>query len=106
MEKLTLTTIERDRVDIDGKEYQLKTADEFSFAYCMELSAIGSAIKEMDYNKASDRKKFTRYMNRIIKDILIAPKKIKKKLNDQNKVAIINFFLAQKKVRDQKKNIG
>ena len=101
MSTLNITAKQRDTVNIDGVNYELKLAEEFSFEYCMKISEVGEEIKKTDYSKKGSYKKVMRYMNRLLNDILIAPRKVKEKLNDQNKMDVINFFLDQKAKRDQ-----
>lgn len=100
-EILTISIPKRDKVNIDGKEYELKTSDEFSFRYLMKLSAMGERLKVIDSNKLEGQGQIEKYLTSIIKKILIAPGKIKKLLNFKNKFEIVNFFLQQKKKRDQ-----
>lgn len=101
MDKLEISTVKRDTVNIDGTDYELKRAEEFSVKYCSRLASIGKEIQEMDMSKKSNVKKLSTYMNRIVSDILVAPPKILKKLTDNHKIEIINFFLEQRRKRSQ-----
>jgi hypothetical protein len=92
------TLIERPKVKIDGIEYQLKLSGELSEKDYIKITLLGERITGSEgKGKATAVKQGYDW---IIKKILIAPRKIRKRLTIINKMAILRFFLENKKKED------
>lgn len=99
MEILNLNSPTRKKVNFEDVEYELKDKSEFTIEEQISFSSYGKEItdlfKDGKYTKQKIQK-MIKIMDVIINKILIAPKHVLKKLSNNHKTEILNFFLSRK----------
>lgn len=93
------TRVERPKIKIDGKEYEIKSYNDFTVKDFAWLSEYGEKILSNTKNSDFLRKG----IETVTKKILIAPFWIRKKISPTQKIQIINFFL--EKVKKEKESL-
>lgn len=94
------TRVERPKIKIDGKEYEIKSYNDFTVKDFAWLSEYGEKILKGVADKSFSLHKG---IETVTKKILLAPFWIRKKISPTQKIQIINFFL--EKVKKEKESL-
>jgi hypothetical protein len=94
------TSVDREIIKIDGKEYELISPSEFSFKEYAWLSDQGKricALASGDEFTQENYSKVKKAIDKTLDKVLLAPFWIKRKLNYNQKITVISFFLKEMK---------
>jgi hypothetical protein len=96
------TKIDRAKVKIDGVEYEIMDKSELSDAQKLEMMKHGRVDPADESTITPARQKeIIKAINWQIDKILLAPKKVVKKLSFEQKITILSFFLKTSKERQE-----
>jgi len=93
------TVVPREKIKIDGIQYDMLNADEFELKDYLKLQREASQFENLE-DKDFTPKKVNELMKAydvLLEKILLAPKKVRKRLSGTQKIQIIAFFLEARK---------
>ncbi len=93
------TTIERNTIQVDGKEYEIRNLDEFSLAERNQCIAHGKRLSALFNSEKIEEKQANELsvgLNDLFRKMVVAEaEELSKKLNDGQKLKVLTAFLTQ-----------
>jgi hypothetical protein len=86
---------DRPTVRIDGKSYEMRTADEFAYvayrAHQRKFTRLGALMRKRRVSKAEEQEQ-ARLLDGFVRQLVLAPDAVHAQLRDSHRLEIVKFF--------------
>lgn len=93
------TLASRPTVRIDGKSYEMRTSDEFTYLvyrqYQRQFQRLGVLLKKKRASQAEEKEQ-VRLLEDVVRKILLAPDAVHARLRDTHRLEIVKAFFSQR----------